>query len=159
MAPWTAVYVTGDSNISWQFVFWWNLLCQGSPPHKEVAELRSNILMDSCAFSFIAYYAAGLLQSNLNYDVTLSTFSELYSFQYQDCLTTTTTTTTTSTTTTTTTTNSTEYETRRFNAALVSVIISILSRINWIPRIDTYFFEIHSNIVPSHAFLKVSTFY
>ena len=40
------------------------------------------------------------------------------------------------------------YETRRFNAAIHKrpPIIPILSRINPIPRIDTYFFKIHSNI-------------
>ena len=41
------------------------------------------------------------------------------------------------------------YETRRFNATLSkgTPIIPILSRINPIPRIDAYFFKIHSNIV------------
>ena len=41
------------------------------------------------------------------------------------------------------------YGTRRFNAAINkgSPIIPILSQINPIPRIDTYFFKVHSNIV------------
>ena len=36
------------------------------------------------------------------------------------------------------------YETRRFNAAFTR---ALLSRINQIPRIDTYLFKVYSNIV------------
>ena len=40
------------------------------------------------------------------------------------------------------------YGTRRFNAAFIKASnIPILSRMNPIARIDTYFFKIHSNIV------------
>ena len=37
------------------------------------------------------------------------------------------------------------YETQKFNAALDSPIIPILSRINQIYRIDTYFYQLNSN--------------
>jgi hypothetical protein len=41
------------------------------------------------------------------------------------------------------------YETRRFKCHIHkgSPIIHILNQINPIPRIDTYFFKVHSNIV------------
>jgi hypothetical protein len=39
------------------------------------------------------------------------------------------------------------YGTRKYNVAFICTLIHILSRINPIPRIDTYFFKIHSNIV------------
>ena len=53
------------------------------------------------------------------------------------------------------------YGTRRFNAIFTRAppIIPILSRINPIPLIDTYFFKTHSNVVlpstprPSVSFL------
>ena len=46
-------------------------------------------------------------------------------------------------------TNSMAYGTQKFNAAFTrgSPIIPILSKINQIPRVDTYFFKVHSNIV------------
>ena len=45
------------------------------------------------------------------------------------------------------------YGYRRFNAAFIRTL-SFLSQINPIPRIDTYFFKVHSNIVlstPRHS--------
>ena len=48
------------------------------------------------------------------------------------------------------------YGNRRFNEAFKgSPIIPILSRINLIPRIDTYPFKVHSNIVLPKGFFPV----
>ena len=50
-------------------------------------------------------------------------------------------------------TNSMSYGTRKFNAAFIKTpIIPILSRINPIPRIDTYFFKVYFNRLPNGLF-------